>query len=302
MLKALARRLGFHPRAWARCVLTYPRYLGEIRPELLRGSEAEIAARLSSLEKGWSVSHLSVPLGQRILFLAPHPDDESIGAGGLLLAHRGKAATHVINVFAGEGGGKLLDGVAASEEEYQSQLVSVRRAELKEAAKRIGNASVTQLDFPEGAGEPGEEECRRLRQAVDQVRPDVVILPWFLDNHPGHRVTNILYAGSCHDLDCMVFGCEIWSLCQPNAVLDITPWLEEKIDLVRVYRSQLATVDYVSYARGLALTRAFLHNARPGRTGAAEAFFALPNKDYCDLVRSLYGTPGNLTAAGAALV
>jgi LmbE family N-acetylglucosaminyl deacetylase len=81
-----------------------------------------------------------------------------------------------------------------------------------------------------------------------------------------------------------------------NAVLDITDHLDEKLALVNEYRSQTATVDYAGFVEGIARTRAFYSSVRPNRGGAAEAYLALPNADYCDLVTSVYGVRGHLSA------
>lgn len=81
--------------------------MGRIKPELMVSYEKEILARLQSLNRCWEMARLKAPLGRRILVLAPHPDDESIGAGGILLAHRGISEVYIVNVFNGEGGGQL---------------------------------------------------------------------------------------------------------------------------------------------------------------------------------------------------
>lgn len=303
LLRSLLHRFNLHPRAALDSVLTYRRFLGTIKPELMASREAEIRARLASLNGCWQPARLQAPVGKRLVVIAPHPDDESIGCGGLLLAHRGKAVVHVVNLCDGRGGGRLIaqsNGHAGETDE--SKLVSARRAELAAAGRILGVASIGSLGFPDGFGELTAEAGDRLGQCVKRLKPDVVLLPWFLDGQHDHRVANILYAWGCGDLDCTVLGYEIWSLCQPNAVLDITEYLDEKLALVNIYQTQLATVDYASYVRGLAQSRAFLQSVRADRGGAAEGYFALPNRDYCDLVTSLYGPRGQLSAAGVSLL
>ena len=66
--------------------------------------------------------------------------------------------------------------------------------------------------------------------------------------------------------------------------------------------SQLRTVDYVSYAEGLARVRAYHAALSPRRAGAAEAFLALPNREYCELVCELYGAQGQLHTGAASLL
>jgi LmbE family N-acetylglucosaminyl deacetylase len=295
LVDRVKRRLRLHPRALLHSLLTYPRFLGRIKPDLMRGREQEVVALLQALDRRWEPATLKTPVGRRLLVVAPHPDDESIGAGGLLLAHRGLSETHIINVFNGEGGGRLSDSPWVDDPDYRSALVAARRAELEAAGKVIGAASIHYLDLRDGITAPNMKDAGRLRDVVRQVQPDVVLLPWYLDNQRDHRVVNILYAWGCGEVDCVVLGFEVWRLCQPNAVLDISPWADEKVKLVKTYQTQTATIDYAAYVGGLARTRAFLHPVRPDRGGAAEAFFALPGRDYCDLVQGFYGGPERLT-------
>jgi LmbE family N-acetylglucosaminyl deacetylase len=300
VLRSLGHRLGFHPRGLLDSLLTYPRFLGRIKPMLLQGQEDEIKARFAALGHCLEVSHLTVPVGRRIVVLAPHPDDESIGAGGLLLAHRGRSEIHLVNVFNGEGGGQLPNHPWSADPAYRDSLVQARRQELAAVAETVGAASIHHLDLRDGASQPTLGDARRLADLMARLHPDVVVLPWYLDNQWDHRTTNVLYAWACSQLDVMVLGYEIWSICQPNSVLDITPWIEEKLALVRLYQTQ-QTIDYAGYVQGIALVRAFQHTVRPDRSGAAEAYFALPNRDYCDLVLALYGKPGPLSSASRAI-
>jgi hypothetical protein len=89
---------------------------------------------------------------------------------------------------------------------------------------------------------------------------------------------------------------------EPNAVLDITTQLDEKLALVAQYRSQTATVDYRGFVEGIAKTRAFYSPVRTNRGGAAEAYLALPNVDYCDLVTSVYGAEGQISTDAKRLL
>src|SRR5262245_10564922 len=96
-----------HPRTFVDSLFTYPRFLGAIKPGLLAGGAASANAQLECMSGGWWPTALRCPVGQRILALSPHPDDEVIGAGGLLIAHRGHADLGVITVFDGNSGRAL---------------------------------------------------------------------------------------------------------------------------------------------------------------------------------------------------
>ena len=136
------------------------------------------------------------------------------------------------------------------------------------------------------------EAAQRIREVVQKVEPDLVLIPWLFDNLPDHRRANILYAWGCADLELMVLAYEIWTMLDANAILDITDYIDGKMSMINNYESQLQTVDYTSYAVALSKVRAFRYPVRQKRQGAAEAFIALPNIEYCELVQNYYGRPG----------
>jgi N-acetylglucosamine malate deacetylase 1 len=292
-LIALAR----HPRTFMDSIFTYPRFLGAIKPDQLRGDELEFEARLACLKSGWWPAELRFPLGRRILAISPHPDDETIGAGGLLVAHREHAEIFIITIFNGDGGG-VLEGVGRDSSDYRGRLAEARQRELNAACVHFSGKVAGRLGLPDGSiPAPVEPIAERLRKIVQAVRPDVVILPWLLDKHPDHRTTNVLWACACADVRCMVLGTEIWSLGIPNAYFDITDLLSRKLSAIGEFRTQLATVDYISFAESLAKIRGFQYSLREKRTGAAEAYLALPNNEYCKLARA-FAIPDTLGNRG----
>jgi N-acetylglucosamine malate deacetylase 1 len=278
-IKGILRRKRIHPRRWLIGLVSYSRFLGYIRPHLLRMSDEEFRVRRQLVAMAWEPRQLVAPIGKRILALCPHPDDESIGAGGLLIAHRDLAEIHLVCLCTGATGGSLGEN-----RDDPKKMAEVRRAEFQRTAKDLRVASVHYLDFPDGNIPLDAAAAARLRSIVDTVKPDVVLLPWFLDGHIDHRRANALYVRACSGLEMIVLGYEIWSMLEPNAVFDVTEHMEEKLSLIRNYSSQLRTVDYVRYAAGLADVRGFHAAVRGRRSGSAEAFLALPNRDYCDLV------------------
>jgi N-acetylglucosamine malate deacetylase 1 len=278
--------LARHPRTFMDSILTYPRFLGAIKPDLLT-DESEFEARLACLRSSWWPAKLRCPIGRRLLAISPHPDDETIGAGGLLLAHGGQADISVITVFNGDGGG-LLQGVEHDATDYKKHLREARLEELGRACQHFSGRVIGSLGLADGTiPAPIGPAADRLRELVDLARPDVVILPWLLDQQADHRTANLLWATSCANLPCMVLGSEIWSFVPANAYFDITEMLARKLAAISEFKTQLATVDYISLAEGLAKVRAFHGSLHERRAGAAESFLALPNKQYSELVLGL---------------
>ena len=294
IVQSLLHRFGLHPRRWLAAFVSYPQFLGYVRPQLAWSSGEEFLVRRKLLARAWEPRTLRAPVGKRILALCPHPDDESIGAGGFLLAHSDISEIHLVCVYNGEGGGRLVDESGMDAESAARRMTETRRAEFGKVAHALHAASVRHLGLPADDFPCSTAATSQLRTIVDEIQPDLVLLPWFLDDHTDHRRVNLLLAWACPDLDAAVLAYEIWSLLEPNAVFDISQQLSAKLALIRFYESQLRTVDYVSYALGLARVRAYHAAVQTRRGGAAEAFVALPGRDYCEWVRELYGAPGRL--------
>jgi LmbE family N-acetylglucosaminyl deacetylase len=251
---------------------------------LVGNSSSELTARLELYRHSWWPKRLEHPVAEKILAISPHPDDESIGCGGILLAHVGKAEIHIVNIYNGDGGGALEEGPWRNDREYRRRLVELRASELDQVAAML-QATLTRFGVSDCDGSPGGTEVAALRRILQTFMPEVVLLPWMLDNHSHHKNTNRLFADAAQGLDFMVLGYEIWSLLSPNAYFDISDLQDCKRDLIALHVSQLRTIDYIDYSGGLARVRAFHNPVSKNRAGAVEAFVALPCRDYCDLVR-----------------
>src|ERR1700692_455827 len=81
-----------------------------------------------------------------VLVVMAHPDDESMGCGGLILRHtRAGLPVHLICARRGEGGwqGKPLGA-------KKEDLAQIRAAELNEAAEALAISAVELWDYPDG--------------------------------------------------------------------------------------------------------------------------------------------------------
>ena len=272
-------------RGWLHTLLTYPRFLGTIKPELMSGARDELAPRLAMHQTCWLPKHLAYPIARKILAVSPHPDDESIGCGGLLLSHAGYSEIRIVSIYNGDGGGALAEGPWRDDPTYKARLAEMRARELEEVATLVRASAVTNFGISDCDGVPGANEIVLLRRILEDFAPEVVLLPWFLDGHPHHKITNRIFVEAAKHVDLMVLAYEIWTLLSPNAVFDITDVLDRKRVMIQTHATQNRTVDYVQYAEGLARTRAFHYPVRGNRSGAVEAYLALPCADYRDLTQ-----------------
>ena len=74
----------------------------------------------------------------KILVIAPHPDDETLGCGGSLLKHRS---------YSDEIHWLIITNIT-EKDGWEIEKVSRRQEEIKKVSKAYGFKSVMKLDFP----------------------------------------------------------------------------------------------------------------------------------------------------------
>lgn len=137
----------------------------------------------------------------RVLVVAPHPDDEALAAGGLLAgAAKEGAAIKLVFLTNGEGNTlghmrwkKRLLITAQQERQYGLE----RREEARRAAALLGGAGTEfwgycDLGLFELLAESDEELPSRLAALIKDWRPTVVIYPSALDLHRDHSAASLL--------------------------------------------------------------------------------------------------------------
>jgi len=222
------------------------------------------------------------PGAERVLVLAPHMDDETIGCGGALARHvRAGARVHVVFLTDGRhGSGKLtsLSGEARLAEEMK--LVATRKEEARRALATLGVQGSTFLDVEDGTLSQDAEVVVRLRAVLESQQPELVYVPCFLEQHPDHyaasRVLLAAAQGTSHAFQCM--GYEVWTPLFPNCVVRIDDVVELKRRALSEYKSQLAELDYMHSGLGLNAYRSAAFTGNQARF--AEAYCSVSLSEY----------------------
>jgi N-acetylglucosamine malate deacetylase 1 len=192
----------------------------------------------------------------RILVLSPHPDDESIGCGGTLLRHVKEGdEVQIVFLTSGEKGGRGL----SSEE-----IIRIREAESRAAAKILGVKHLEFWRLPDGGVRATRETTERLRNKLNQFRPDRVYVTHNREMHPDHRGAVRLVRQALKGARCkcpLVWMYEVWTPTQKlDVVVDISKFMDKKLRAVRAYRSQCALVGFAEAVRGLNRYRGEMHS------------------------------------------
>lgn len=184
-----------------------------------------------------------------ILAIGVHPDDVELSAAGTLLKHAAMGKTFgLLDLSKGELGTR---GTA-----------EIRAAEAEEAASVLGAAFRNRLDIPDGYFTHQPEQWMKIVRQLRQVQPEVVLCNAPQDRHPDHGraaklvVDACFYAGltKIETLDDRGMPQQAWrpkavyhyiqdQQLQPDFVVDITPFFEQKMKAIRAFRSQFYAPD-----------------------------------------------------------
>lgn len=205
-----------------------------------------------------------------LLVLAPHPDDEVFGCGGLLLlARRQGWRCHVVVVSDGAAGGDM----------------AMREAESLAAARVLGgDEGARSIEFwrqPDRGVLPGAPLTERIVRAAAVHAADWVVAPSPLEVHPDHRAVCRAAIDAVASLQAqgratrLVF-CEIGQPLIANALVDITEVARLKALASQCFASQLTQQDYHQHVEGLNRQRSY--TLGPTVTHA-EAFWIVDPQD-----------------------
>jgi LmbE family N-acetylglucosaminyl deacetylase len=149
-----------------------------------------------------SAEALTLSAADRVLVLAPHPDDESIACGGLLLAAQAAgAARRVLVVTDGDNNPwpqRWIEKRWHIDDAARARWGARRRAEAQSALDVLGVAAAQRFFFglPDSTltallmrDSPGL--LARLHEHIVEFQPTVVALPVLEDRHPDHSALHI---------------------------------------------------------------------------------------------------------------
>lgn len=247
------------------------------------------------LERFYMPTTVELPPGRRVLVLAPHPDDESVGCGGTVRKYvESNASVRVVILTDGRDGDPTVRRLSGNDPERQrleDALAVTRKAEAAAALHVLGVEQGYFLDAIDGQLRLHVAPiAARLAGILSEWRPDIVLLPFLTDRHADHFATNRCFIEAVNQLEgdwaqslnCL--GYESWSPIYANVYVDISSTMECKRRALKCHETQLRSDDFLAGIEGLNRFRAVT-----GLTGGtyAEAFFLTPLPTYRHLYHNL---------------
>jgi LmbE family N-acetylglucosaminyl deacetylase len=187
---------------------------------------------------------------RRLVVVAPHPDDEVLGAGGLL-QHMDRAGVESL-VIAVTDGEASHPGAAA----HGYNLPAIRAAEARVALERLGCAAtpIQRLGLSDGA------VADRLEDLTDALRcmlrpDDLCLTPWRSDGHADHEATGTATMAAARTTCTSVLEYLVWTWHWTAPGSGVIPWSQcRRLNLGRRQsaRKRWATYAYASQIRPFA--------------------------------------------------
>lgn len=154
--------------------------------------------------RGAGCTRLQIEDFRNVVVVAPHPDDEAIGCGGLIarLVADGHSP-HIIVMTGGEGSHHGCCDVQSHE------IVGARRRLSRNALIALGvpEENLHELNFPDGGISPDCGETVKLQNLLSALAPDTLLVPHRGEGWPDHvRTAEIVKAVK-------PAGAEVWEYC-----------------------------------------------------------------------------------------
>lgn len=217
----------------------------------------------------------------RVLIISVHPDDETLGCGGVLLRHS-------------DSGDELhwLIATVTYKPQWSAELIEKKAREIEEVAEAYGMVSVSKLQLPTVRLDtiPQAEIISNIREVVEAVRPEIVYLVHDGDVHSDHHavftaamsVFKAFYMSRwgtrrilCYETLSSTEAAppQFSRMFVPTVYHDITQYVDRKIEIMDLYETELQPDPY---PRGPAAIRA-LARYRGATVGVdyAEAFMLI---------------------------
>lgn len=180
----------------------------------------------------------------KILVISPHPDDETLGAGGTII--RAKKKGHEVYWL-------NITGIC-QEAKYQESAILKRNEEIEQIISFYKFNDVLNLKLPTTKLDkiPDNIGIQQISEYILKIRPQILLIPDYNDAHSDHRIV-FQWVHACtktfrYPFIKSVLTMEILSETNfglpqnpfvPNVLIDISEFLEDKIEAFSIYESEI---------------------------------------------------------------
>jgi N-acetylglucosamine malate deacetylase 1 len=178
-----------------------------------------------------------------ILAVGAHPDDVELSTAGTILKHKAQGySVGIVDLTQGELGSRGT--------------IETRYEEAADASKILGVDIRVNLKMADGFFTHSEENLRLMIEQIRRFKPTIVLLNAIQDRHPDHGKGSSLVSEACF-LSGLRKVETTWDGAiqdayrpkfvyhyiqdrhiEPDFVIDVTPYIEQKFEAIRAYKTQ----------------------------------------------------------------
>jgi LmbE family N-acetylglucosaminyl deacetylase len=214
---------------------------------------------------------------QIVLVITPHPDDETLGCGGTLLLLRNKG--YEINW--------LIITDIYEDYGFSKAKVKARNDEISTVSQRYNFNKVVRIGIPTTKVDTLSKSdlVNKISVIFNDLKPNIIFIPFYNDVHTDHRaiaeatisctkwfrypfIEKVLYYETLSETDFNIDSTA--KKFNPNVYFDISEYLEEKLDIMKIYKGEMAPFPFPRSEKAIR-SIAYLRGSQCG-TEAAEAF------------------------------
>jgi LmbE family N-acetylglucosaminyl deacetylase len=183
----------------------------------------------------------------KVVVTDAHPDDEVLGCGGTLLKHKANGDdvfwVIITNVFENQG--------------FSKQRVESRQAEIEKVKTMMGFSGVYKLDYPTMCLDTNSINSMipQISALFNEIKPEVIYLMNRSDAHSDHRITFDAVMACTKSFrypsikKVLMYECISETefspalpekVFQPNYFVDVTNYFAKKLEVMKVYESELS--------------------------------------------------------------
>lgn len=182
----------------------------------------------------------------KVIFIAPHPDDETLGCGGTILKHKenGDSINWVIITE------PKIDG------NFSKDQIKNKKIEIEKISNEIDFAKIFQLKFPSASLEntPIVDLIYAISEVFKKIQPTIIYLPFPGDIHTDHKIVFDSVLASCkwfrfqgirsirayETLSETNFNSNpLKENFRPNFFINISKHLNKKLKIMSLYKSEI---------------------------------------------------------------
>lgn len=180
----------------------------------------------------------------KVLVIAPHPDDETLGCGGTLLRHK-KSGDELFWLIVTE---------ISKDMGYSKEVIKKRDKEISAVTRKYSFDKIYNLKLPTTLLDtiPISKLVKKISRVFGEIKPECIYMPYMYDIHTDHQliskaiqssikwfrhdyIRRVLMYETISETDFNFIGNNVF---RPNVFVDIASFIDKKVDIMNIYESE----------------------------------------------------------------